>query len=121
MDPGHLSVAMLKLSSVAVVVSDAKKSAKWYHDKLGFQIRDQEGHWITVGPKGASIDIHLCAGDALEPGNTGFGFVSKDVAKEQKELEAKGVKFTVPTKHESWGTYAMFADPDGNEFWINEV
>ena len=112
---------MLKLSSVAVVVSDANKSAKWYQDKVGFELRSKEGHWITVGPKGSNIDIHLCEQEEQEPGNTGLGFVSKDVAKEEKELVAKGVKFTVPTKKESWGTFAMFADPDGNEFWINEV
>jgi catechol 2,3-dioxygenase-like lactoylglutathione lyase family enzyme len=117
----RLARTMLKFSSVAVVVSDAKKSAKWYHEKLGFEFEDAEGHWVTVAPKGSNIAIHLCEGDELEPGNTGFGFVSKDVAKEQKELEAKGVKFTVPTKKESWGTYAMFADLDGNEFWINQI
>ncbi len=117
----RLPGSMLEFSSVAVVVSDAKKSAKWYQEKLGFDLQDSEGHWVTVGPKGSNIAIHLCEGDELEPGNTGFGFVSKDVAKEQKGLEAKGVKFTVPTKKESWGTYAMFADPDGNEFWINQI
>jgi catechol 2,3-dioxygenase-like lactoylglutathione lyase family enzyme len=109
----------MKLSSIALVVSDAKKSAKWYMEKLGFEIRSKDGHWVTVSQKGLPVDIHLCEGFCpLEPGNTGFSFISKDVAKEQKALEAKGVKFTQTTKKEDWGTYAMFADPDGNEFWL---
>jgi len=109
----------MKLSSIAIVVSDAKKSAKWYKEKLGLQIRDQEGHWITVSPKDSTVVFHLCEGFyPLEPGNSGISFVSKDVAKDQKALEAKGVKFTTPTTKEDWGIYAMFADPDGNEFWL---
>ena len=109
----------MKLSSMAIVVSDAKKSAKWYIEKLGFEMRAQHGHWITVSQKGLPMELHLCEEYyPLEPGNTGFSFYTKDVAKKQKELEAKGVKITSPTKKEDWGTYAMFADLDGNEFWI---
>jgi len=26
----------------------------------------------------------------------------------------------MPITKESWGTNAMFADPDGNEFWLLE-
>ncbi len=111
---------VMKFSSVAVVVSDAKKSAQWYKEKLGFEIRSEEGHWVTVAPKGSELVIHLCEGDELEPGNTGFGFVAGDVTKTEAELRKKGVRFTVPTKKEPWGSHAMFADPDGNEFWINE-
>ncbi len=109
----------MNLSSVALVVSDAKKSARWYKEKLGFEIKSREGHWITVAQKGIPVEIHLCEKfHPLEPGNTGFSFTSKDVVKEQKALESKGVKFTTPTTKEDWGTYAMFADPDGNEFWL---
>ena len=110
---------MLNFTSAAVVVKDAKKSAKWYQEKLGFEIRSGEGHWITVAPKGSPIAFHLCEGFyPLEPGNTGFSFMSKDVAKDEKSLRAKGVEFTQPTKKEDWGTYAMFKDPDGNVFWL---
>ncbi len=112
---------MIKLHSIALVVSDAKKSAQWYKEKLGFEVRSQEGHWITVAPKASPLVFHLCEKMyPLEPGNTGFAFTSNDVAKEQKELEKKGVKFTTPTTKEDWGTYAMFADPDGNEWHIIE-
>lgn len=111
---------MLNLSSIAVVVSDAKTSARWYQDKLGLEVRSREGHWITVSSKGSSVVLHLCEGNALESGNSGICFMSKDVAKDQKALEAKGVRFTQPTTKEAWGTSASFADPDGNEYWIYE-
>lgn len=111
----------MRLASVAVVVSDAKKAARWYKEKLDFEIRDQQGHWVTVAPKEEKIAFHLCEKFyPLEPGNTGICFLSKDVAGEQKVLEKKGVKITHATSKEEWGTYLMFADPDGNEFWIIE-
>ena len=108
----------MEFGSVAIVVSDGKKSAQWFKEKLGFEIRDNEGHWITVAPKGSKLVIHLCEGDKLEPGNTGFAFYVKDATKEEAELRKKGVQFTSPVKKESWGTNGMFADPDGNEFWL---
>ncbi len=111
----------MKLGSIALVVSDAKKSAKWYQEKLGFEARDKQGHWITVAPKGSELVVHLCEKFyPLEPGNSGFAFWTKDVAKDEKALRAKGVEFTEPTTKEDWGTYAMFKDPDGNEFWLME-
>ena len=114
-------VAMMRLTTIALVVSDAKKSAKWYTEKLGFEIRDHQGHWITVAPKNENVAFHLCEGYyPLEPGNSGISFVSKDVKKEEQALRKAGVDFTTTTTSEDWGTYAMFKDPDGNEFYILE-
>lgn len=111
----------MRFGSIAIVVSDAKKSAKWYKEKLGLEVKDEEGHWITVAPKGEGVRIHLCEGYyPLEPGNSGIAFYVKDVAKEEKALKQKGVGFTESTQKEDWGTYAMFKDPDGNEFWLIE-
>lgn len=121
MTPNAFHAPMLRLSSMAIVVSDAKKSARWYQDKLGFDIRDREEHWVTVAPKGGDLAFHLCEGFyPLEPGNTGIAFLSKSVEKEEKSLRDKGVKITHATSKEDWGTYAMFADPEGNEFWLIE-
>lgn len=107
-----------KQVSAAVMVSDAKKSAKWFREKLGFET-SVEGHWVTVWPKGSLAKLHLCQGD-LEPGNTGIGFYAKDVEKEATGLKAKGVKFTRDVTKADWGTTAMFSDPDGNVFWLSQ-
>lgn len=108
----------MQIGSVALVVSDGQKSAKWYQEKLGFELRDKEGHWITVAPKGTDLLLHLCEGEELEPGNTGFAFYVKDAKKEEDALRRKGVEFSEPVHKTSWGTYGMFKDPDGNEFYL---
>ena len=102
--------------SAAVVVSDSKKLAKWFEESLGFR-SSAEGHWVVVWPRGSSAKIHLCEGEP-EPGNTGIAFYVKDAGGLAKTMKAKGVRFTKEVKKESWGTNGMFADPDGNEYWL---
>ncbi len=110
-----------KIATVAVVVKDTAKSAKWYSEKLGLQVAgDLKEHWVTVGPKRREHRIHLCQQKQLEPGNTGIALYCDDLDKTYQELEKKGVKFTRKPVKESWGSYAMLSDPDGNEFWLYE-
>lgn len=108
-----------KSFSVAVMVSDGKKSAKWYKEKLGFETSTEIEHWVTAWPKGASWKLHLCKGK-LEPGNTGIGFYTDDVEKVVAALKKKGVKFSMDYTKTEWGEMAQFDDPDGNVFWISK-
>jgi len=115
----HASNSMInKISSVAVVVSDGKKSAEWYSKNLGFEIKSSEGHWVTVGPKGSDFELHLCESKNAESGNTGILFIADDLESTAKQLEKAGVRLTKSLRDDGWGKYAMIADPDGNEFWL---
>ena len=52
--------------------------------------------------------------------HTGIGFCVADVDAAHRELEGKGVRFTMPPSKQPWGGYmAMFADPDGNIFYLD--
>ncbi len=110
------------VASVPVLVKDAKKSAEWYRDTLGFEV-NIKGHWVEVKPKGSTPVIHLCEkcedwrGDT-PGGNTGIFIKSDDKEKTYRELKAKGVEFAKEWTTEPWGSYAIFKDPDGNEFWM---
>lgn len=103
--------------TVAVMVSDAKKSAAWYAEKLGFET-SVEGHWVTAWPKGANCKLHLCEGQT-EPGNTGIGLYSADLKREVEDLKKKGVKFAMDYTKTEWGEMAQLEDPDGNVIWIS--
>jgi uncharacterized glyoxalase superfamily protein PhnB len=41
-----------------------------------------------------------------------------DIEATYNTLNAKGVRFTQTLMKKPWGTYAMFADPYGNEYWL---
>lgn len=111
---------MLALNTIAVVVRNEKKAMKWYHDNLGLRVVTKFPHWVTVAARGSTVRIHLCPDSKPEKGNTGISFGTKDAAKTEREYRKEGVNITSPTTKEEWGTYFMFADPDGNEFWVFE-
>ena len=45
-----------KSFSVAVMVSDGKKAAKWYKEKLGFNVSTEMEHWVTAWPQGSDLE-----------------------------------------------------------------
>ncbi|MEM3791599.1 MAG: VOC family protein [Candidatus Micrarchaeaceae archaeon] len=116
-----------KTYSIAVVVKNKDEAKKWYVEKLGFRVVDDDGHWVTVAPKSArsrDVLIHLCESydeNAEEPGgNTGIAFMTDSVEESFKELKAKGVEFSKEPSDEGFGKYAIFKDLYGNEFWLFE-
>ncbi len=120
MSPIQIPALMLKFETVAVVVRDDKKAAKWWKDKLGFRVVTSWPHWYTVAPRDSNVRLHLCPDARPEKGNTGFLFSTKDAAKEEAKLRAKGVKISRSVKKEEWGTTFRFLDPEGNEFQVIE-
>lgn len=113
-------------ASVAVVVSDREKALDWYTKTLGLDVIDREDHWITVGKKGRTGVLHLCQADQagpnvrMEPGNSGILFLlpGKDFEGNCAALKAQGVPFAQEPQTESWGSYAVIRDPDGNEHTV---
>ncbi|MGP8071679.1 MAG: VOC family protein [Thermoplasmata archaeon] len=115
---------MIAIADVAVVVSSAAKSAKWWTKNLGFATYTvgKGGHALLVAPPGDRFVLHLCEGFApLEPGDTGIAFVTDGMDRLVARMLRGGVEFAVPVKKETWGKMAKFADPDGNVFWLLEV
>ncbi len=130
------------MGSVAVLVTDADKSSRWYRDVLGFEVVEDKGHAVFVRPQGSQALIHLCEKcDAWEGdhpgGRTGIwlscGEVTYDrvsgttvpasrpeeVERAYMDLKSKGVEFSEGLTTTSWGKYAILRDPDGNEFEIS--
>ena len=48
-----------------------------------------------------------------------LSFWSDDVFATAKIMKSKGVEFAAEPKKESWGTSAIFQDPDGNKFVLS--
>ena len=115
---------MIALTDVAVVVKDAKASAKWWKKNLGFETFTfgGAGHAVLVAPPGERFVLHMCEGFApIEPGNTGIGFATDSMDALLARMKRGSVQFPEPTQKEAWGRRAKFADPDGNVFWLVEA
>ena len=129
------------VGSVAILVSDPKKAAEWYHVKLGFKVVENNGHTVYVKARDDHFILHLCgkcgAWENDRPGGrTGIWFhcgeitmrrdsesgqliVASDpvlVEETYRELKSKGVEFSEEITTTRWGKYAIFKDLDGNEF-----
>ena len=108
---------------VSVPVRDQQRALDFYTKKLGFSVlTDQQ-----MGPGMRWIELALNNGSGIAlftpPGHedrigtfSGISFEADNVDKTYQELVQKGVEFTQPPKKESWGTSAIFKDPDGNTF-----
>lgn len=110
-----------KIATIAVMVKDENNARDWYKEKLGFDVLSDTPHWIVVGPKDSVTGIHLCSDEKLEPGNQGIVLLTDDAPKTCQEMKEKGVEFTRNLAKSEWDetqTYAIFKDPDGNEFWL---
>jgi catechol 2,3-dioxygenase-like lactoylglutathione lyase family enzyme len=109
---------------VGVPVRDQQRALEFYTTKLGFRVItdqpfDDTQRWIElgIGRGGAGIVLFTPPGQENRIGQfTGISLVADDVNKTYKELSAKGVNFVQKPSKADWGTFAMFADPDGNQF-----
>lgn len=113
---------MIRLGDIAVSVRDAKASAKWWVEKMGFRSHTIEGageHPVLVAPPGDRYILHLCEGfEPVDPGNTGIGFMSDDIENDVARMKEAGVVFAKPFEKQEHGGTALFQDPDGNTFWL---
>jgi predicted enzyme related to lactoylglutathione lyase len=115
-----------RISYVIVGVKALDPAIAFYRDVMGFEFlfSEPEMHFaqFQVGDMLFSLaegaeEIHG-TGDR----NTGIGFAVPDLDAAYAELAAKGVKFTMGPGKMPWGGYmAMFVDPDGNEFYLDQA
>jgi predicted enzyme related to lactoylglutathione lyase len=111
---------------VSVPVRDQDRALAFYTGQLGFRVvTDQpmgEQRWIELRVPGAETGFVLFTPTGHENRIGGFmnmAFSSDDVRTTYDELSARGVEFVQPPKTESWGTSAIFKDPDGNTFVLS--
>jgi predicted enzyme related to lactoylglutathione lyase len=116
-----------QLKFVTVRVRNQDRALAFWTELLGLRVAtDQpmgEGvRWIELKIPGAQTGVVLFTppGEEHLIGTfSGMSFAVDDVEATHRELSARGVEFVQPPKKESWGTSAVFKDPDGNSFVLS--
>jgi catechol 2,3-dioxygenase-like lactoylglutathione lyase family enzyme len=112
---------------VSIPVADQDQALSFYTEKLGFRILtdqpfDAKQRWIELSIPGAETLLALFTPPGHESRIGGFypaTFYCDNVQRTYDELVAHGVDFVAPPKKEPWGHFAMFRDPDGNQFVLS--
>ena len=107
--------------TLALSVRDRHASARWYTEKLGFEVLHHidEAGWSELATKTDGVTLGLGEQTEPAPGNTVPVFGVSDIDKARKDLEAAGVRFDGETEViEGMVATATFYDPDGNALML---
>ena len=113
-----------RIKFAGIPVRDQDRALAFWKDAMGFQlVTDQPmgsgQRWIELRIPGAQTGIALFTPEGHEDRIGTFSSLSfgcDDVEKSYRSMVELGVEFVQPPKKESWGTSAIFKDPDGNSF-----
>jgi catechol 2,3-dioxygenase-like lactoylglutathione lyase family enzyme len=112
---------------VTIPTTDQDRALKFWTDVVGFRVlTDQpfndKQRWIElrVGTSDTRLVLFVFDDGGLKPGMMFNGALAcKNVEQTYQELMARGVNFLSPPQKAPWGTFAMFKDPDGNQFLLS--
>ena len=116
-----------KLELVVIPVSDVDRAKDFYVDRVGFHADhdhrvSESVRFVQLTPPGSACSIAF--GEGLvegEPGTVkGLQIVVADARVAHAELSARGVDVS-EVEELPWGTFVRFADPDGNEWALQEL
>ncbi|WP_299664050.1 VOC family protein [uncultured Ruegeria sp.] len=114
-------VSLENTITLAISVKDRHASARWYTDKLGFELihHIDEAGWSEMNTKTEGVTLGLGEQAEPAPGNTVPVFGVSDIANARGALEGAGVRFDGPTETvEGMVSTATFYDLDGNALML---
>lgn len=114
---------------VNLYVSDLARSVEFFRETLGLEMQFSDESFgyasFDAGPVRmglAQVDVTDEESRALVGRQTGFGFMVPDLAAAHEDLAARGVPFPMEPEKQPWGGFmALFEDPDGNVFYLDEI
>ncbi len=112
---------------VSIPVTDQNRALAFYTEKLGFRVLtdqpfDDKQRWIELTIPGAATGVVLFTPKGHEDRVGTFvntSFYCDDLDSTYAELSSRGVEFVSPPAKQPWGHFAMFKDPDGNQFVVS--
>ncbi len=116
----------MQIAYVNLFVSDLERAVEFYTATLGLELEfsDSEHGYASVSAGPVRLGLALPGPDqqGLIGRHTGIGLAVSDLKAEHVRLTGLGVTFTMEPTKQPWGGFmALFADPDGNLLYLDEV
>ncbi len=113
-----------QLKFVGIPTLDQDRALKFYTEQLGFevstdQVFNEKQRWIELRVGNSPTRVVLFTPDGHESRiGTSFNgaFACDDVPATCRQLKSRGVEFVTEPQKQPWGEFAIFKDPDGNQF-----
>src|SRR5215207_5643501 len=101
-----------RIGAVILLVSDIKRSIRFYRDTLGMELKQESKDWTELSTRGTVLALH----PARKKKNNGMlvGFSISDFDDVINSLKKKRVKFYKKPKQEPFGKHTIIQDPDGH-------
>jgi lactoylglutathione lyase len=121
----------MRMRFASILITDEEQSLDFYVNKLGFKLVVDNplpwgGRFLMLAPTDGGTKLVMSKPlpnrpDAQPGGFSNIAWECDDVDAIYEELRAKGVTFTQPPTRSAWGgVEAIFADPDGNTFLLQQ-
>jgi predicted enzyme related to lactoylglutathione lyase len=116
-----------QLKFAGIPTRDQDRALKFYTEKLGFEVStdqnfDGKQRWIELRIANTSTRVVLFTPEGHESRIGTFfngAFACDDVQETYRQLNARGVEFVSGPQKQPWGEFAIFKDPDGNQFVLS--
>jgi len=111
-----------KIGAVILLVSDMKRSTKFYRDTLGMKLKQQSKDWTEFSEGNTVLALHPAKKKKIKKNNSMLvGFNVSDFEDVVSTLKKKNVKFYKKPKEEPFGKHAIIQDPDGHLISIAQM
>ncbi|MFF4575128.1 VOC family protein [Streptomyces sp. NPDC001410] len=123
---------MRRVALVTLVVDDYDEAIRFYTEALGFRLvedtpRPDGSRWVVVEPgtddHGTGLLLARAKGEDQRArigdqtgGRVGFFLYTDDFARDHARMTAAGVTFLEESRHEPYGSVAVFQDLYGNRW-----
>ncbi|MDI9937115.1 glyoxalase superfamily protein [Rhodococcus opacus] len=116
-----------KIELIILPVSDVDRAKTFYADQVGFVVDhdhrvNENMRFVQLTPPGSACSIAV--GEGLvdtPPGSVhGLQIVIDDADAAHAELSTRGVPVS-EVQDLAWGRFVYFADPDGNEWALQQL
>lgn len=112
---------------VSIPTRNQDEALRFWTERVGFTVLtdqpfDERQRWIELSVRDSGTRVVLFTPEGQEDRIGGFfngSFACDDVEATHRQLSERGVEFVSPPQAQPWGNFAIFRDPDGNQFVLS--
>jgi predicted enzyme related to lactoylglutathione lyase len=112
---------------VSIPTSDQDRALAFWTEQVGFTLMSDQPfndsqRWIELAVGNSPTRFVLFTPEGQEERIGSFfngALACDDVEATHRQLSERGVEFVAPPTRQHWGHFAIFKDPDGNQFVLS--